>query len=100
MPAIAERGDGAKTINGSYCFDAGQIVFANPIPEADVRRLVANGSDEDLAEYFRIGGLELKIAEDFDALLQEEIYQVMMGCYSPEYPLVMKDIRQAKIAAW
>ena len=111
--------DAFLTFNGSYCFDASQVLFRNPIPREDIRRLIenaanihrpvciatcsrlaANGTDSDLADYFRIAGLELETAEDFDALLQEEIYQVMMGCRSLEYPSVMKGVRRAKIAAW
>lgn len=56
--------------------------------------MAANGTDRDLADYFRIAGLELETAEDFDDLLQEEIYQVMMGCRSLEYPSVMKGVRR------
>lgn len=107
------------TFNGSYCFDSGQILFSNPIPHEDIlkliensaninrpiciatrNRLAANGRDDDLADYFKIAGLELEIADDFDDLLQEEIYQVMLGCYKSEYSLVMKDVRHSKIAAW
>lgn len=31
---------------------------------------------------------------------EEEIYQLMLGCTEPEYPAVMKDVRNAKITAW
>lgn len=111
--------DAFLTFNGSYCFDSHQVLFSNPIPHQDIQKLVnnsaiinrpiciatknrlaANGTDKDLADYFEIGGVELKIAEDFDELLHEEIYQVMMGCYPSEYSSVMKDIHHAKIAAW
>ena len=107
------------TFNGSYCFNSSQVLLSNPIPHGDVRKLIANaaaihrpvsiathnriaanGTDKDLAEYLSIAGSILKIADDFDDLLHEEIYQVMLGCYKQEYPLVMKDVTHAKIAAW
>ena len=120
LPCFPEiKFDVFLTFNGSYCFDSGQVLFSNPIPHEDIKKLIenaasinrpiciatqnrlaANGTDNDLADYFRIAGLEVEVAPDFDDLLQEEIYQVMMGCYKPEYPLVMKDVYNAKIAAW
>ena len=120
LPCFPEiKFDVFLTFNGSYCFDSGQVLFSNPIPHEDIKKLIenaasinrpvciatqnrlaTNGTDNDLADYFRIAGLEVEVAPDFDDLLQEEIYQVMMGCYKPEYPLVMKDVCNAKIAAW
>lgn len=111
--------DAFLTFNGSYCFDSDRVLFSNPIPQEDIRqllknaaginrpvciatqnRLAANGTDTDLADYFRIAGLEVEIAKDFDRLLQEKIYQIMMGCYESEYPSVMNCVHHAKIAAW
>lgn len=107
------------TFNGSYCFHSEKTIFSNPIPKEDVRqlienaakigrpvsiatkdRLAANGTDQDLIDYFANAKLEVEVADDFDAVLQEEIYQVMMGCYESEYECMMKDIRHAKITAW
>ena len=107
------------TFNGSYCFDAGQVLFSNPIPPDDIRKLIANaagihrpvciathnrmaanGFDRDLEEYLGIAGSPLEIADDFEDLLQEDIYQIMLGCCKREYPLVMEDVHHAKIAAW
>lgn len=36
--------DAYLTFNGSYCYDAQQVLFSNPIPQADVRRLVENAA--------------------------------------------------------
>lgn len=47
-----------------------------------------------------MGGGVFEIANDFNDLLREDIYQVVLGCYKQEYPLIMKDVRHAKIAAW
>ncbi len=107
------------TFNGSYCFNSEKVIFSNPIPVQDVKQLIknaaqigrpvsiatkdriaANGADQDLVDYYGYAGLKVEIADDFEQLLQEEVYQVMMGCCESEYISMMKGIRQAKITAW
>lgn len=107
------------TFNGSYCFNSEKVIFSNPIPVQDVKQLIknaanigrpvsiatkdriaANGADQDLVDYFGYAGLKVEVSEDFEELLKEEIYQVMMGCRKSEYVSMMKGIRQAKITAW
>ena len=107
------------TFNGSYCFNSERTIFSNPIPTEDVKRLIqnaaeigrpvsiatkdrlaANGTDQDLIDYFANANLKVEVAEDFNLVLLEDIYQVMMGCYESEYERMMKDIRHAKITAW
>ena len=107
------------TYNGSYCYNNEKVIFSNPIPAGDISRLVcnakkigrpvsvatkdrlaANGTDQDLADYYAIAGLDAHIAEDFDEVLQREIYQMMMGGRQEEYPYIMEGIKHAKIAAW
>ena len=108
------------TYNGSYCFDKDQDIFSNPLKREDVytiinnagkigrplslatkTRLVSNGTDQDLSDYYEISGQKVKIADDFDAVADgKEIYQIMLGCRKGEYDAVMKDVKEAKIAAW
>lgn len=111
--------DAFLTFNGSYCYNFERTIFSNPIPSETVKqllqnaaeigrpvsiatkdRLAANGADQDLIDYFAIANLKVEAADDFDMVLQEDIYQIMMGCREPEYEQMMKDIRHAKIAAW
>ena len=111
--------DAFLTYNGSYCFTPEQDIFKNTIPTEEVAtlirnaaalgrpvalanttRLAANGSEPDLEEYFAIGGVELKIAEDFEEMAKGEIFQVLMGGREEEYPAILKDVPHAKIAAW
>ena len=111
--------DAFLTYNGSYCFTPEQDIFKNTIPTEEVAtlirnaaalgrpialanttRLAANGSEPDLEEYFAIGGVELKIAEDFEEMAKGEIFQVLMGGREEEYPAILKDVSHAKIAAW
>lgn len=51
-------------------------------------------------DYFGHAKLEVEVADDFDSLLQEDVYQIMMGCYESEYAHMMKDIRFSRITAW
>lgn len=111
--------DAFLTYNGSYCFTPEQDIFKNTIPTEEVAtlirnatalgrpialanttRLAANGSEPDLEEYFAIGGVELKIAEDFEEMAKGEIFQVLMGGREEEYPAILKDVPHARIAAW
>lgn len=111
--------DAFLTFNGSYCYNKDRSIFSNPIPAQDVRRIIrnaaaigrpvslatrdrlaANGKDDDLAEYYSFAHLDLEVAEDFEAVADEEIYQVMLGCVEAEYPAVMKDVHHARITAW
>lgn len=111
--------DAFLTFNGSYCFNKYRTIFSDPIPKDDVativqnaasigrpvalatrERLAANGKDADLEKYYSFAHLELEVAEDFDEVAQEEIYQVMLGCTEAEYPAVMKGVHHAKITAW
>lgn len=111
--------DSFLTFNGSYCFNKDHLIFSNPIPTDDVKmiinnaasinrpvsiattkRLAANGRDQDLIDYYAFTKQEVEIAEDFDEVVNEEVFQVMLGCREEEYSQVMKDVVNAKITAW
>lgn len=97
--------DALLTYNGSYCFTPERDIFKNLIPKEDIvtlrrnaaalgrplalatdSRLVANGTEPDLEEYFAIGGVKLVVADDFDEVAQGEVFQVLMGGREEEYP--------------
>ncbi len=107
------------TFNGSYCFNKDHLIFSNPIPTDDVKmiihnaasihrpvsvattkRLAANGKDQDLIDYFAFIKQEVEIAKDFEEVVNEEIYQVMLGFREEEYGEIMKDVINARITAW
>ena len=111
--------DALITFNGSYCYDRTQTIFSQPIPPQDVRRLLANaaalgrpvcaatkdrlaanGRDADLVDYFAIAGLEVPVAQDFEAVCRQDVYQFMLGSREEEYPALMDGVSGAKIAAW
>lgn len=108
------------TFNGSYCYNRQQVIYRNPISTEDVNRiiknaasinrpvsvagidrLVANGTDEDLTDYFAIAKLKVDISDEFeDVIAQKEIYQIMSGGCESEYPAFLQGVSCAKIAAW
>ncbi len=112
--------DACLTYNGSYSFDWQGVIVSNSLKREDVctiirnadrlgrplslatkNRLAANGADADLKEYYWFSGLEVEVAEDFDAVAEkDEIYQIMVGCCPDEYAPILKDVKAAKIAAW
>lgn len=111
--------DAYLAFNGAYCYTKEKLIFKNPIPSKDVHtiiknavkinrpvslatvdRLEANGVDVDLEEYYAIAGMPVYIAEDFDDLKNEEVYQIMCGGYESEYDALLKDVGGATITAW
>ena len=111
--------DAYLTFNGSYCFNHAGTILSNPICAGDVQRIIrnaanigrpvsvatkdqlaANGTDEDLAEYYSFAHLELTVAVNFESVSREEIYQVMLGCREADHPAILTGVKAAKITAW
>ena len=108
--------DALLTYNGSYCFTPERDIFKNLIPKGDIatlrrnaaalgrplalatdRRLVANGTEPDLEEYFAIGGVKLGMllnvlcvsfmaALVFCPLFTKKLVLRMMEWFSPLFP--------------
>ena len=104
LPAFKDMFDVCLTFNGSYCFNKQETIFSNPLDSKDVQtiiknataihrpvsvatkeRLVSNGKDEDLVEYYSFANLEIEVAEDFERIADTEVYQIMMGARKEEY---------------
>lgn len=111
--------DAFLTFNGSYCYNQKEDIYANPIPAEDVKqllanaadmnrpvsiatrnRIAANGKDKDLADYFAIAKEEVVAADDFEQVVQEDVYQMMLGCIGEERVRLLEGVKNAKIAAW
>lgn len=109
--------DVLATFNGCLCRTAAETIYANPIAPEDVRkvlqnaaaigrpvavatqnRLAANGIDPDLADYYRLAGLELTIAPDFEEVRKEEIYQILVGCRDAEHAAIVRGAEGVKLA--
>ncbi len=112
--------DAFLTYNGSLCYDReGNTIFSSPIPSVDVRtiisnaaalgrpvsvntrdRLVANGKDRDLIDYYAIAGLEVNVTDDFDAVAAGQVFQMELGCRRHDWSSLLQGTSGAKIAAW
>ena len=111
--------DAYLTFNGSYCYADDDIIFSNPIDNTDVQKLIhnadslgrpvsiatrnrvgANGSDDELLQYYAFADIELVVAEDFDDLRNEEVFQVMMGCNLLDHASILEGVSGAKIVYW
>lgn len=109
--------DAYCAFNGSLCYTDREILHSNPITPADVRqvlknaagigrpvsvavrnRLAANGLDPDLADYYRLAGLTLTVAPDFEDVCREDIYQIMLGCREKDHAAILRDAQGVKIA--
>lgn len=111
--------DACLTFNGSYCFSGRDTIHSRPIRKEDVQtllknsaamgrpasiatrdRLEANGTDEDLITYYSFSGFFPHVSEEFEDVAAGEVYQMMISCREPEYPTLLKDTQNVKIAAW
>lgn len=109
--------DGFCTFNGSLCYTASETICSNPIPPKDVAKILenaaaigrpvsvatrehmaANGIDEDLTDYYLLANLKLTVAEDFDTVCREPVYQVMLGCLPVDHDTILKGTTDVKIA--
>ena len=109
--------DAFCTYNGSLCFTEKETIHQNPIHPTDVTqilqntaavgrpvsvavrdRLAANGIDQDLADYYRLAGLELSVAHDFDWVCTQDIYQIMVGYREDQREYLTQGTKHIKLA--
>lgn len=111
--------DAFLTFNGSLCFNRERTIYSNPLPREDVLtilrnaasihrpvsiatkdKLAANGKDQELIDYYAVANREIEVSNEFDELVKEDVYQIMLGCHREERSLLLRGVRGAKIAAW
>lgn len=51
-------------------------------------------------EYYSFAKLEVEVADDFEEVSRDEIYQIMLGCCESDFGHLMKNVRNARITAW
>lgn len=111
--------DAYLTFNGSYCFDKKGVIFSNPIPGDDVQKIIANaaavdkpvivasadkmlanGTEPRLEEYMAFANEKVYVSSQFESELEKDIYQMMAAGTVEEYDALLKNTKNAKIAAW
>lgn len=107
------------TFNGSYVCSKDEVILKNPLDREDKQRIirnlkemnraiavssrdfiVANGTDPDLEQYFAFGSEKAVVAENFDRLCEQDIYQIMCACNAAEYEQILQGTRSTQITAW
>lgn len=71
-----------------------------PVSIATETEIGANGKDQDLIDYYAISEQGVEVVENFDALLEQDVFQIMLGCYKEEYDALLENVEGAKINAW
>lgn len=111
--------DAILTYNGSYCFNQKEIIYSNPLEQADVQKmiqnaevlgrpvsvatkdqLISNGTDEDLDQYYAFGKQKVIISDDFDRVSQGTVYQLLMSCRESDFSTILDGVHGAKITSW
>ena len=97
--------DAIINFNGSYCHCGNKQIYSNPLKTNDIKtiirnaaginrpiavatdeKVITNGSEKDLVDYFAIAKMTVDVSEDFDRTVEEDnVYQIMMGGYKEEY---------------
>lgn len=109
--------DVIATFNGCVCQAGSELIYSNPIDREDVQtvldnaaaldrpvsiavkdRLAANGWDPDLADYYTLAHAVLTVAEDFEEVLKEDIYQIMIGCRKEDHAAIVRGTHNVKLA--
>ena len=111
--------DAYLTFNGSYCCNQKEVIYANPILPEDVDQVLknaaahqryaalatlhemgANGKDANLEEYFAHANQVIEVAEDFDQLRQQPVYQMMISATPDEYGFFTSNTRNVTMTSW
>lgn len=111
--------DAFLTFNGSYCCNRQEVIYANPICPTDVEQVLnnaekmhryvalatlhkmgVNGKDPNLEEYLAHASQIINVAEDYDQLKQQPIYQMMVACSPEEYTLFTLGTKNVTMTSW
>lgn len=111
--------DGIISFNGSYCVSNGDVIHQNVIDKEDVKiviqnasklghyvqisgkdKMLANGYEENLETYFKLARQDLHVSSDFDSLVNEEVYQMVVAVQEDEYEQILKNTKSLKIVSW
>lgn len=105
--------------NGSLCVADNKVIAKQTIPSKDVykiienankmgrpvsiataEKMIANGNDSDLEEYFAIAHQMVSVSESFYRYAEGDIFQIMLGCSLEERKQILLGTENAKLAAW
>ena len=113
------RFDGVMGFNGSYCYDSEGIIYSNPLDRKDAlvvvenakkkghpvfvatdRRMGSNFFNADIDEYMSISGNSCNILDDYDAILNENMYMLIIGAGEDEEKSFLAGTTKLTTARW
>ena len=111
--------DGYICFNGSYCYDNKQVLFKHPIDKDDIRQVISNGKkmglpimlsgakrfganfyNKNLSDYVKISKDVDIVIDDYDDLLEEDIFQMMAGGREEIDLPLLENTKTLKIVRW
>ncbi|MBQ8129614.1 MAG: Cof-type HAD-IIB family hydrolase [Clostridia bacterium] len=111
--------DGLICFNGGYCRDGDRVVFARPIEKEDVRRVTANAKamglpvnlaagdrmgcnfhQPELDEFIGFARRPAEVPEDFDGLMEEDIFQIMVAVRRDQEERLFRGTKGVKAERW
>ena len=112
--------DGAICFNGQYAFDQNKVLFKHRLDKKDLKtlienanklnhktviasskRMLCNGFEETLEEYFSMLKLSFEISDEFEKMLEnEDIYEAILSVQDYEYSSLLKNIQTLQTVSW
>lgn len=111
--------DAVISCNGSLVQCEGKTICRETIPAAAIEKVIrnsadlghpvaistkdrfsANGTDQNLIDYFQIAHTPIAADPEFDQIRLEPVFLMMVGCTRDEQEDVMKDVDGAILTAW
>ena len=111
--------DGVLCFNGSYCYDREGTICSAPMDTDDVKQVVKNAGElglpvlaatrrrmgsnfynDFLEEYMQISHHSCNVLPDFEELLQEGVYQLMIGALPEQDAYLIRNTFHVKTARW
>lgn len=112
--------DGFLTFNGQLCLYNDEIIYENHLDPQDVKKVIQNASeidkacmaasdtlmganfyDKKLDDYMLIADPDgAKVLQNFDELIKENIYQMMVAATKDQEPMILKDLNHTTCTRW
>lgn len=112
--------DGFLTFNGQLCLYNDEIIYENHLDPQDVKKVIQNASeidkgcmaasdtlmganfyDKKLDDYMLIADPNgAKVLQNFDELIKENIYQMMVAATKNQEPMILKDLNHTTCTRW
>ena len=111
--------DGVLSYNGGFSYSGDTVIYQNPIPEEDVRRVVENAKkagheallatediygssayEQVLEDYMMFAGEGCHPTDEFDSLMKRNIYQIMVGVTADKDEQMLEGTSSIKSVRW